>query len=99
MNYKIALIRGDGIGPEVVEQAVGVMEAVGKKFGHTFEYTDVLLGGCATDAVGVSYSTVSRWERENRKPQARAIGKLIIWCKENGIDLSDVEENYGEDKT
>ena len=51
------------------------------------------------DAVGVSYSTVSRWEREHRKPQARAIGKLIIWCKKNGIDLSDVEENYGEDKT
>ena len=36
MNYKIALIRGDGIGPEVVEQAVAVLEAVGAKFGHTF---------------------------------------------------------------
>ena len=55
MNYKIALIRGDGIGPEVVEQAVAVLEAVGAKFGHTFTYTDVLLGGCATDAVGKSY--------------------------------------------
>ena len=50
------------------------------------------------DAVGVSCSTVSRWERENRKPQARAIGKFIIWCKNNGVDLSDVEENYNEDK-
>ena len=50
------------------------------------------------DEVGVSYSTVSRWERENRKPQARAIGKLIIWCKKNGIDLSDLEENSDEDK-
>ncbi len=46
------------------------------------------------DAIGVSYSTVSRWEREHRKPQARAIGKLIIWCKQNGIDLSDVEDDY-----
>ena len=55
MNYKIALIKGDGIGPEVVNEAVGVMEAVGKKFGHTFEFVDVLLGGCATDAVGKSY--------------------------------------------
>lgn len=55
MNYKIALIKGDGIGPEVVTQAVVVLEAVGKKFGHTFEYVDVLLGGCATDAVGKSY--------------------------------------------
>lgn len=55
MNYRIALIRGDGIGPEVVGEAVKVLEAVGKKFGHTFTYEDVLLGGCATDAVGKSY--------------------------------------------
>ena len=48
------------------------------------------------DVVGVSYSTVSRWEREHRKPQAKAIGKLIIWCKENGIDLSDLEKDYEE---
>ena len=55
MKYQIALIRGDGIGPEVVNEAVGVLEAVGKKFGHTYEFVDVLLGGCATDAVGKSY--------------------------------------------
>lgn len=55
MNYKIALIRGDGIGPEVVGEAVKVMEAVGEKFGHKFEYVDVLMGGCAIDAVGKSY--------------------------------------------
>ena len=55
MNYKIALIRGDGIGPEVVGEAVKVMDAVGEKFGHTFTYTDVLMGGCAIDAVGKSY--------------------------------------------
>ena len=55
MNYKIALIRGDGIGPEIVHEAVGVLDKVGEKFGHTFAYVDVLLGGCATDAVGKSY--------------------------------------------
>ena len=55
MNYKIALIKGDGIGPEVVGEAVKVMDAIGAKFGHTFEYTDVLMGGCAIDAVGKSY--------------------------------------------
>ena len=48
MNYKIALIRGDGIGPEVVGEAVKVMEAVG-------DFEDVLMGGCAIDAVGKSY--------------------------------------------
>ena len=55
MNYKIALIRGDGIGPEIVGQAVQVLDKVGEKFGHSFEYVDVLMGGCATDAVGRSY--------------------------------------------
>ena len=55
MNYKIALIRGDGIGPEVVNEAVRVLDAVGRKFGHGFTYVDVLMGGCATDAVGKSY--------------------------------------------
>ena len=55
MNYKIALIKGDGIGPEVVGEAVKVMDAVGAKFGHTFEYVDILMGGCAIDAVGKSY--------------------------------------------
>ena len=55
MEYKIALIRGDGIGPEVVGEAVNVLDTVGQVFGHTFTYNDVLLGGCATDAVGKSY--------------------------------------------
>ena len=55
MNYKIALIRGDGIGPEVVGEAVKVMDAIGEKFGHTFEYVDILMGGSAIDAVGKSY--------------------------------------------
>ena len=36
MDYKIALIRGDGIGPEVVNEAVKVLDRVGVKFGHTF---------------------------------------------------------------
>ena len=56
MNYKIAVIRGDGIGPEIVNEALKVMEAVGEKFGHSFQFTDVLMGGCATDAVGKSYT-------------------------------------------
>ena len=55
MNCKIALIRGDGIGPEVVNEAVNVLNAIADKYGHRIEYVDVLMGGCATDAVGVSY--------------------------------------------
>ena len=55
MNFKIAVIKGDGVGPEIVTEAMGVLEAVGEKFGHTFEFVEVLMGGCATDAVGKSY--------------------------------------------
>lgn len=52
MNYNIAVIPGDGIGPDVVEQTLLVLDKVGEKFGHTFTYTKVLAGGCAIDAVG-----------------------------------------------
>lgn len=53
MNKKIAVIKGDGIGPEIVTEAIKVLDKVGEKFGHKFEYTDVLMGGCAIDATGV----------------------------------------------
>lgn len=50
-NYKIAVIGGDGIGPEVTAQAVEVLTAIGKKFHHTFSFSYGLAGGCAIDAV------------------------------------------------
>ena len=53
MNYKIALIKGDGIGPEIVDEAVKVLNQVGEKYGHTFDYTRVLMGGESIDACGV----------------------------------------------
>ncbi len=52
MNYKIATIAGDGIGTEIMEQALLVLKAVEKKFGHTFETTPVLMGGAAYDVTG-----------------------------------------------
>ncbi|MDE6594667.1 MAG: 3-isopropylmalate dehydrogenase, partial [Oscillospiraceae bacterium] len=53
MNKNIAVIKGDGIGPEIVNETIKVMNKVGEKFGHTFNFTDVLMGGCAIDATGV----------------------------------------------
>ena len=55
MNYNIAVIPGDGIGPDIVEQAVKVMHKVGDKFGHTFTTKTVLAGGAAIDATGASF--------------------------------------------
>lgn len=52
MNYKIAVIKGDGIGPEIVTEAMRALDAVGKRFGHTFLYEEVLAGGAAIDATG-----------------------------------------------
>lgn len=52
MNYKLAIIPGDGIGPEVVGETLKVLEKIGEKYGHTFEFTEVLAGGCAIDATG-----------------------------------------------
>ena len=53
MSYKITLIPGDGIGPEIVREARKVLDAVGKKYGHEFDYTEILMGGCSIDAYGV----------------------------------------------
>ena len=52
MEYKLAVIPGDGIGPDVIEQTLLVLDKVGEKFGHTFHYQKVLAGGCAIDATG-----------------------------------------------
>ncbi|QSX07746.1 3-isopropylmalate dehydrogenase [Alkalibacter rhizosphaerae] len=52
MEYKIAVIKGDGIGPEVTQAALEILDAVGEKYGHTFHYTEVLAGGCAYDVHG-----------------------------------------------
>lgn len=53
MNYNVAVIKGDGIGPDIVDQALLVLNKVGKQFNHTFNYTEVLAGGAALDEVGV----------------------------------------------
>lgn len=53
MNYHIAVIPGDGIGPEIVREACKVLDKVGEVFGHQFSYTEVLMGGCSIDVHGV----------------------------------------------
>ena len=53
MSYNVALIPGDGIGPEIVEQAVQVLDTAGKKFGFTLNYTKLLMGGASIDVHGI----------------------------------------------
>ncbi len=54
MRAKIVLLPGDGIGPEVVNEAVRVLNVVAQKYGHTFEYESHLMGGCSIDQDGLS---------------------------------------------
>ena len=53
MKCRITVIKGDGIGPEIVTEAEKVLNKVAEKFGHEMEYTDILMGGASIDACGV----------------------------------------------
>lgn len=53
MEKKITVIKGDGIGPEIVNEAIKVLNAVAEKYHHTFKYTDILMGGASIDVHGV----------------------------------------------
>lgn len=55
MNFKIALLAGDGIGPEVINEAVKVSDAIAEKFNHNIEWKSALVGAAAIDAVGDPY--------------------------------------------
>ena len=53
MEYKVGVISGDGIGPEIVTEAKKVLDKIADKYGHKFNYTEILMGGCSIDATGV----------------------------------------------
>ena len=53
MNLNIGVIKGDGIGPEIVAEAMKVLDQVAKIYGHTCDYTQLLMGGASIDVHGV----------------------------------------------
>ena len=53
MKFRVGVISGDGIGPEIVKEAKKVLDKEGSEFGHEFEYEEILMGGCSIDATGV----------------------------------------------
>ena len=61
-EFNIAVIKGDGIGPEIVTEAMKVLDKVAEKFGHTFHYDELLMGGCSIDTYGdpLTDETVAR---------------------------------------
>ena len=56
MNCNIVTIPGDGIGPEIVREACKVLDKVGEVYGHSFQYTKILMGGCSIDEYGVPFT-------------------------------------------
>ena len=59
MKLKIAILSGDGIGPEIMKQGVAVLDAVAEKCGHEFKYEEALVGACAIEAMGDPYPEAS----------------------------------------
>lgn len=74
MEYKIAVIEGDGIGPEVAAEAIKVLKAVGEKFKHKFIFTKVMAGGCAIDKFGIALPEETL--EECRKSDAVLLGAV-----------------------
>lgn len=101
MNYKIAVVPGDGIGPEVIDQALRVLDRIGEKYNHTFTYTKVLAGGAAIDATGkclpqetigvckasdaVLLGAVGGWKWDNLPGDERPERALLGLRKELGL--------------
>ena len=68
MNLKIGVIKGDGIGPEIVTEAMKVLDKVAEVYGHTCEYTQLLMGGASIDVHG---SRLRTRPSGRRKPATR----------------------------
>lgn len=101
MNKSILILKGDGIGPEVVEQALKTLNAVAEKFGHQFEYKEALIGGCAVDKFGtplpdetlelakksdaVLLGAVGDWKYDTLPPEIRPEKGLLAIRKGLGL--------------
>ena len=98
MNYKIAILRGDGIGPAVIEEGIKVLKAIEKKFDYKFEYEEALIGGCAYEKYGkplpeetisiakaadaVYLGAVGDWKYDTLPPEVRPEKALLGIRKE-----------------
>ena len=82
MEYKIALIPGDGIGPEIVNEAKKVLDKVCEKYHHTFTYSEVLLGGASIDVHGVPLTdeaiATAKAELEKVKAEFVSVIKSLV---------------------
>ena len=88
--YRVALIPGDGVGPEVIAGAVSVLEAVGRRFGFGFAWDELIVGGAGIDAYGVAI-----------RPEDVEVGRhglLIGYGGRRGVLLPQVPVEHGWDR-
>ena len=86
MECHIGVISGDGIGPEIVAEAKKVLDKAGEKYGHSFTYQDILMGGCSIDATGVPLT--------DEAIAAAKAGKHIICEKPLALTVDQAREMY-----
>ena len=76
MKFRVGVISGDGIGPEIVKEAKKVLDKVGSEFGHEFEYEEILMGGCS---IQCNRSTVDRRGDRSSKSVRCSIDGFHRW--------------------
>ena len=91
MKYNVAVIPGDGIGPEIVREARKVLDKVGAVYGHEFAYTELLMGGASIDVHGVG-TLVSEGVRRARSTKP---GIKLGVCGEHGGDPLSIHFFHG----
>ena len=80
MECKIVTIPGDGIGPEIVREACKVLDKVGEVFGHKFDYTPILMGGCSIDAYGVPLTDEALATANSERPSVDSTRRSNTFC-------------------
>ena len=80
MDFKIAVIKGDGVGPEIIDEGIKVLNKIGEKYSHKFQIKEVLAGGAAIDKVGVPLPDETlRICKESDAVLLGAVASLIIF--------------------
>ena len=92
VHYNIVAIPGDGIGPEIVREAKKVLDKVGEVYGHKFNYTDILMGGCSIDAYGVPLTDEAL--ETARNSDAVLLGAVVAFLVDGLVDSTLVSSLY-----
>ena len=100
MNMKIGVIKGDGIGPEIVDEALKVLDRIAEVYGHSFSYTQLLMGGASIDVNGVPLTdeTLEAAKASDAVLMGSIGGDAKSTKEENGVLVARDELTYSEEE-